>query len=553
MNESPCDFLVEWENQEDANSFWILDLVHCPTPISRLDYDLRMHPFIVATNRSNGRFGLPVRTTPKLINGFIYNKIINDPLDPEALPALLRACDESVRGSYVDLQGRWEGTWLPEVRAHLDTFASFDLGGASFDELREHFVMLRDRVDALWELHNDLLLPSLLAMHDFEEMHRDLFPEASQLDVFELLGGLPNKTTEANLKLWEIGRETAKVPVVRELVAVTKVEEGLYSALMEVPEGRALWAKIEEYLEAYGQRSDDLYIDHPTWSDDPTPVLRGLREAVLQPNRDLEGEIGALTSRRDTELAKIRAALASFPSAVVEEYETLLDAARMSTVLTEDHHFWIDCKITHHLRRVALELGRRLEMRGWLDDVDDVFHLALEEILTLEEGTFMSSLRERIIERKNDIARFSRGTPPMILGVPRPFLPMDCAVMRVSLKFSGNIFQQPGEPGSDLVGMPGSGGIVRGPARIIHTIEETSRLQPGDIMVTAFTLPSWTPFFASIAGIVTNIGGVLCHAAVVAREYGLPAVVGTVRGTEVLTDGQLIEVDGGSGIVRVLS
>jgi len=554
MIESSSDFPVEWENPDDANSFWILDLVHCPAPISRLDYDLRMHPFIVANNRSNGRFGLPVRTTPTLINGFIYNKVINDPVDPEAVPAILKACDESVRAVYGDLKAHWEGTWLPKVRAQMEAFAAFELGGASLVELRCHLVMLRDRVDALWELHNDLLLPSLLAMHDFEETHRDLFPEASQLDVFELLGGLPNKTTEANLKLWEIGREAAKDPALRELLVGTKVEEGLHGALMAIPQGRALWAEIEEYLAVYGQRSDDLYIDRPTWIDDPTPVLRGLREAALQPDRDLEGELRALTARREAELTKVRAALASFPGAVVEEYEKLLRAARMSTVLTEDHHFWIDCKITHHLRRAAIELGRRLEERGWLDGVDDVFHLELGEISALDEESALAPLlRERVAERKAELERFSGVTPPMILGVPRAFLPMDCAVMRVSMKFSGNIFQPPGEPGGDLVGMPGSSGKVRGPVRLIRTLEETSRLQPGDIMVTAFTLPSWTPFFASIAGVVTNIGGVLCHAAVVAREYGLPAVVGTVRGTEVLMEGQWIEVDGDAGVVRVVS
>ena len=108
------------------------------------------------------------------------------------------------------------------------------------------------------------------------------------------------------------------------------------------------------------------------------------------------------------------------------------------------------------------------------------------------------------------------------IGVPRPFLPMDCAVLRASFKFSGNLFGPPGGEG-DLSGMPGASGKVTGPARIVRTLDDTTKLRPGDILVAPFTLPSWTPFFASVAGVVTNIGGMLCHAAVVARENRIPA------------------------------
>jgi pyruvate,water dikinase len=101
--------------------------------------------------------------------------------------------------------------------------------------------------------------------------------------------------------------------------------------------------------------------------------------------------------------------------------------------------------------------------------------------------------------------------------------------------------------------MPASSGVVIGPARILSSLEEADKLCPGDILVTAFTLPSWTPFFANVAGLVTNIGGVLSHAAVMAREYRIPAVVGTVSATDTFRDGQLIAVDGDAGTVRVVS
>jgi len=102
-------------------------------------------------------------------------------------------------------------------------------------------------------------------------------------------------------------------------------------------------------------------------------------------------------------------------------------------------------------------------------------------------------------------------------------------------------------------GIAGSAGVVRGTARVIHSLEEAGKLQPGDVLVTKFTLPPWTPLFATASAVVTDSGGVLSHSAVVAREYRIPAVVGTDYATSTFHDGQLIEVDGNAGIVRVVS
>ncbi len=549
MEDQSNPFPVEWESPEDAQAFWIIDVVHCPVPIHRLDYDLRMLPLLTGANTVNERFGLPLGAEPRLIHGFIYQKIISRELAPEAVPGVLAAADAAVRRGYVDLQGRWEKEWLPEIHDHLGALDGFDSGAAPLPALLAHLGEVRRRVVRLWELHNELLLPVIVALSDFDQAYRDLFPEAKPLDAYELLAGFANKTVEANLHLWELGREAARSPSLRALV-VDGPPEALAAALAGSDEGRALWSRIKEYSFAYGERNDDLFLDRPTWVEDPTPILRGLREAVLQPDRDLAVELRQQASRREARLGEVRAALASHPRPVVEEFEALLRAAQTATVLSEDHHFWIDCKVTHHARRVAVEVGHRLAERGALDAAADVFHLSLAELETLADPAAASAhLHASIAAQKAEAARFAGVTPPMILGVPRPFLPMDCAVMRASFKFSGNFMAPPGE-GPDLQGMPGSAGKVTGPARIVRTLDDAGRLKPGDILVASFTLPSWTPFFASAAGVVTNIGGMLCHAAVVAREYGIPAVVGTARATEVLRDGEIIEVDGDMGVVR---
>jgi len=552
-SESASGFPVTWDKPEEAEEMWLLDQIHCPTPVCTLDYQLRLQTFLIGTNRSNSRFGLPIGSEPKLINGFVYNRLVTADLDPETMSAVLRACDDNVRNGYAELSRNWEETWLPQIQEHLAAFSSFDLAAASVPELCSHLAAVRERVESLWELHNDLLVPLLLALHDFEEAFRDLFPAAGPLAVFDLLGGLPNKTTEANLKLWELGRRSAQTPSLRAMLAEGSVAT-LAERLAQTTEGRALWADLEAFLRDYGERNDDLFLDHPSWIEDPTAMLRGLREAVLQPERDLAAEFARHAALREERVAEVRAVLADLPAAVAAEFEHLLTAAQVATILSEDHHFWIDCKISHHARRVALELGRRLTAEGLLGASDDVFHLGVDELVALREGWPSDDvLRIRVAQRKAELVRLADVRPPTMLGVPRPLLPMDCAMLQVSTKFSGNLFQAPASPDGPLVGMPASSGRVIGTARILSSLEDTDKLRPGDILVTAFTLPSWTPFFASVAAVVTNIGGMLCHAAVVAREYQIPAVVGTVHATEIFRDGQLIEVDGEAGTVRLLS
>ncbi len=548
---APAPFVVEWDNPEDAQAMWLFDVIHCPVPISRLDFDLRMLPLSTGGNRVYDTLGMPAQIYSKLIHGFIFQKFVPANITLDAVSGALNEADTAVRRIYGELASHWEKAWLPEIQAHLAAFTLFDPSGAAFPDLIEHLTDFKTRVERLWELHNTILIPSVVALSDFEEAYRDLFPDAKPLEVYDLLAGFPSKTTEANVRLWELGRKAASTPLLRALLTES-APAAVPKALAETPEGRALWSEIQDYLRVYGERNDDLYLDTPTWIDDPTPVLRGLCEAVVRPERDLGRELQRQAERREARLVEVRALLASHPRVVQEEFEALLSAAQVATVLTEDHHFWIDCKVTHHARRLSLAVGKCLVERGVLESAADVFQLTLEEITGLgaDAAADAPRLRALIAARRAAAARFAGVTPPPFLGVPSPLMNIDCAIIRASSKFNGNLYGPP-SAGGDLLGMAGSHGRVTGPARIVRTLEDASTLKPGDILVAPFTLPSWTPFFAIAAAVVTNVGGVLCHAAVVAREYGIPAVVGTRDATLAIRDGQIIEVDGDAGIVRL--
>jgi phosphohistidine swiveling domain-containing protein len=551
VNAAPNPFPVEWDDPEEAQALWGFDVIHCPAPLSRLDFDLRMQPLSTGVNRVNDAFGLPLKIQPKLIHGFVFQRVIFPDIRQEAVPELVNNADAAARRIASGLARSWQETWLPEIQAHLSDLTSFDPGSADWATLVTRLSDLKVRMERLWELHNIILLPALVALSDIEDAYRDLFPDAGPLDVYDLLGGFPSKTTEANTRLWELGRAAARTPHLRALL--TDRSAAVVPALQETPEGRALWSEIQDYLRVYGERNDDLYIDTPTWIEDPKAVLEGLRKAVSEPDRDLGEELRRQVERRETRLGEVRARISSHPRAVQEEFEALLSAAQAATVLTEDHHFWLDCKITYHARRLSIEVGKRLVERGVIERPGDVFQLTLAEITGLgaDPAGEAPRVRAKVAERLAEAARFAGVTPPPILGVLTPFLNLDCAIVRATGKFNGNLYAPPGAEG-DLTGMAGSRGKVTGPARVARTIEDAAALRPGEILVVPFTLPSWTPFFASAAAVVTNIGGILCHAAVVAREYGIPAVVGTVRATMVIRDGQIIEVDGDAGIVRFI-
>ena len=235
-----------------------------------------------------------------------------------------------------------------------------------------------------------------------------------------------------------------------------------------------------------------------------------------------------------------------FPEVVQGQFEFLLDAARQGTVMQEDHNYWIDTQVVYEVRQVVLEMGRRLATNGGLESTEDVFHLRIEELDDLS-----ADLRSVVVERKAELEAFSGVTSPPVIGSLPPGPPPEDPVSRAVIKMFGG---HPRESASTDVfyGMPGSPGVVRGRVRVLRSLADGDALQHGDILVAETTAPPWTPLFARAGGIVTDAGGILSHCAVVAREYEIPAVVGTKQATTALHDGQLVEVDGTNGSVRIV-
>ena len=542
----PADFPVSWDNPEDERLPWQFDPMHFPEPMPRLEGELYSGIYETGMSPAFAGYELPVRARGTMFNDYHYMAIF-PVIPPEEMAAQGEKAEKAVGAAMARLQELWEGEWLPAIQGHLAFWEGFDLQGASAEDFLAHYDETLERLPQLWDLHFKIVVPAYMAMGLYDDIYKDLFEDEGAFSSYQLLGGLDNKTLETNQALWDLSRK-ATDPEVRKVLEEGASDE-VVAALEGSDAGRAYLAELNAYLAEYGQRGTSWSLAGPSWIEDPTLVLKNLQDYVGQADEaDPRLRLAAQAEEREAALATARERLAGYPEQASGQFEFLLQAAQVGTVLSEDHGFWIDFRSSYRIRMVLVEAGRRLAAAGAIVDADDVFHLGSGEVRdALADGGDQQAL---VAGRKADLERNSAVRPPMLLGTdygPPPPSPLSNALG----KFFGTSVA-PAEAEGSLNGHPGSPGKMQGTARVVRSLAEAAKLGKGDVLVTGTTSPPWTPLFATAGAIVTDTGGILSHCAVVAREYRIPAVVGTGAATQMIEDGQTIEVDGDSGTVRIV-
>lgn len=566
---APPDFPVAWDDPRDAKLTWMTFPLY-KAPIPPLIYAV-LEAFMVGGNVGMEQAGLPFEVRMVRLNTYGYFGMVPKDAPPEVVMKAMGVLNRAAPGVFKLLMGkmtagmanqqeaalnpiieRFETYWydelLPELKQHIAYFESCDVRGLSLDQLRAHLAEARKRTERMGALHG-VIMPMLYAMSQFEELYCELFEGATALDALRLTQGFDNKTVECDHALWRLSRTARATPEVRAILSDHAAGD-VISALEQSTASQQFLADLRAWLAYYGQRLNSAFaLGEPSWIEDPTPAIHMVQAYVTLPDRRPETEPAALATEREQAVADARARLAGYPQPIVTRFETLLKAAQVGAIVHEDHNFWIDQRLMYHIRRLLLEFGQRLAQVGGLAAAGDVFCLTLDELQSWRDAP----MQEVIQKRKAEMERFGRVNPPPMLGTPPAFEMTDGGPM-VRAMFKGELSpQRAGSPdASKVTGLPGSAGVVRGRARVIRSLAEAGRLQAGDVLVTASTEPPWTPLFATAAAIVTDTGGVLSHSAVVAREYRIPAVVGTGCATSTFHDGQWLEVDGGAGTVRVV-
>lgn len=566
---TPPDFSVVWDDPLDAKLTW-MSIPQFKTPISPLIYAV-IGAFLVGGNAGFEGASLPFSIRGARINTYPYMGMVPKAAPPEVVMKAMGMLNRAAPGIFKMMMGKvgagmskqqeaalnpiierfdayWNDELLPEIKQHIAYFESCDMRGMNLDQLRVHLAEAIKRGERMGALHG-VVMPMLFAMSQFEELYCELFDGATTLDSLRLTQGFDNKTMEGDRALWRLSRAARSIPEVREILSKHAAGE-VITALEKSATSHQFLADLHKWLAYYGQCLNSVFaLDQPSWIEDPTPAIQNLQAYVSMPDLRPEKEPASLVAEREKAVAEARAKLAGYPQPIVARFETLLKAAQVAAMVHEDHNFWIDQRLFYHVRRVIMEFGRRLTQAGALDAVNDVFYLTPDELTTGQE----ISMKRLVQERKTEMEQFSQVTPPPMLGTAPAFEMTDGGSM-VRAMFKGEMSPAPtgNSEMNKVIGLPGSAGVTRGTARVIHSLAEAGKLQPGDVLVAIATEPPWTPLFATASAIVTDSGGVLSHSAVVAREYRIPAVVGTGNATSTFHDGQLLEVDGNAGTVRVV-
>lgn len=363
-------------------------------------------------------------------------------------------------------------------------------------------------------------------------LNRYVNSRVSGVDPGSLLAGRRGlKSLEPNRALREISllirKHDRSLP--EEMVAA---DEGSIRALLEEdPGGREITAAFDRFMDRYGFLSThgtDFSV--PPWKENPHMIWNGIGRLAMGSDRDAENDENAARAERvDTERL-IESRLNPFRRLLFRKLHSstlrYLDyRERMSFYMSED---------VYQMRRIYLEAGERLAETGALDAKDDIFFCDFEEIYGMEKGALDSeTIRALVAERKNEFARDEEVELDDII------CDKSAALLPLSYK-----------TGPYLSGIAGSTGIIRGYAVVVKDPADVKRaLSKGDVLVVPFTDVGWTPLFPSIGGLVAETGGQLSHSAIIAREYGIPAVVSVKKATRLLRSGQPVTVDGNSGRV----
>ncbi len=514
-----ADFPVEWREPGDEKLHWRRDDAHFAGPITHLQQDYVRNAAAHGFRVRNEHFGIPVRPRFEPFNGRQY--VTGQPLDRDERLRQRMSASLPRRSAHArDLGRLWGEEYLPTLRAHFAWMREQSVETTSFAELAEMWDALWPRVNEIWVIHMMVTGGAYLIMDELAEAY-ERFGLGPALDAYKLVQG----------------RAESAQQLERDLDALARVR----AARDEAHFATALAAFLQTHGNL-GHAGEDMR--HLPWADDPASLLAELDRRVATEREDPDARLARLRAEGDAIETRARRALRDRPSDLAR-FDEVLAAARAAGPLTEEHNYHLDRQVQAHVARLFIGIGRRLAAERLLAEADDVYYLYIDDV--------RAALRERrdrrglAAERKAEYAKWCRMRAPKTLGGPAPAVQLSAVASRADL-----MFRTPQTDERAISGVPASSGRRRGRARIVRGTADFAKMTKGDVLVCRSSNVSWIPLFTLAAAVVTDIGGALSHAAVVAREFGVPAVVGCNVAMERLRDGQPVEVDGDRGYVLPL-
>jgi pyruvate,water dikinase len=551
---------------EPPPGYWTREDSHAPLPWSPFNREwLRSRPS--AIRQANAELGLLFDTIDfRDIGGWEYIRIVplggkDRPAPPAPLvpllfrlvPALRRRINACVSAERADVRGRlvrrWYEEWQGEFARRIAQLREVDPHGLTDAELDAHLTTLAELVRHGVDVHMRLHGPIEITLAELAFTCRDLLGW-DDARTCELLAGLSEKSTEPSRALARLAELANERPTLRRHLAERAPVE------VVLAEDERFVGAFAEFLHTHGCRALRYELAEQNLDERPELVL-GLVADQLATGFDAHRTGATLAVRREGAAANARSRLTAREDRA--RFDRALSRAVAAYPVREDNEYFTVSAPLGLTRRAALELGHRLVDRGQIDVRDDVFYLQVGEArAALRDGgprqgvvTQAKGGRAWVLSHPGPA---SYGKDP---GPPPSFASLPAEARLANKGFLWAVEHVFGPNGCDgaaadgeLTGIPASPGRYTGAARLIRNEAEFDRLRAGDVLVCPVTSPVWSVLFPSVGALVTDTGGMLSHPAIIAREYGIPAVVATGSGTSALHDGELVTVDGTAGIVR---
>lgn len=526
---------------------WEQDPVHFPRPMTRYWQETHPPAFKKGTNDFARFYGLLIDGIQiGYVNGFGYNQVM--PAPEAEIPERFKRADQVFPQKLWREQLRdWDENRKPSSIATHRELQTVNPDALSDKELIAYLTRCRDHHSAMITQHMRFTAGTLLPTGDFLA-HVGDWTNLPQSELLGLMRGSAEVSAGSSDEMQRLKQAFGQDLAARETLTSDGDPTQVLASLRAL--GDEAGTAISAYLDLIGNRLVDGFdIAEPTALELPDALVRAIRVAI-------SGEAPA-----DSTEAQIATVRAQVPAEHRTEFDELLSEARLTYRLRDERGVYSDIWASGIMRRAALAAGRRVASRGRIATPHQMLEASLDEMCALISGGADSPSADELAKRAVHRATYTAKDVPPFLGPPKPpppdlaALPPSVArVMRAIFISLGHLFgsSQTQHEEKILYGLAASKGVYEGPARRVSGPTEFARIVKGDVLVTESTTEAFNILLPLLGGIVTDSGGLLSHAAIVAREYGVPGVVGTREATERIADGVLVRVDGDAGEVTIL-
>ena len=569
----------EDRREDEESRFWFADLQHWPTVFKPFD-TITVEFAIKCLGQYNTRHLLvpPANGIDyRVHNGYVYMSPVGVPEDE--IPARVQQFTERA-GYYFshweELLENWR-TKIERVIADLHALRFEPLpdvvpmdwitGGVGLDPT---FALARDYDRAIelcyeaFQYHFEFLNLGYIAYLDFFTFCKQALPGIADLGIAKMVQGIDVVLFRPDQELRDLARLAVELDLDDRLDG--EGAEAILAAVGAAPGGErwlAAWTEAQEPWFEFSSGSG-MYSSDKVWRDHPAIPLGFIRDYArrLRAGERIERPTDEVRAERDRITAEYRELLAD--DATRAAFDEKLGLSRLVFPYVEDHNFYIEHRSLSAFWRKIRQLGQVLADAGFWGEADDIFYVRRDELqqVIFDYGNGWGIGVEpmgphywpaEIARRKRIIAALELKAPEPAMNEPPAVVTEPFTIMLYGITSDAvNGWLHGSAQTGQLAGMAASPGVVEGPARVISGAEDLDTIEQGDVLVARITAPSWGPVFGRIAAAVTDIGGMMSHAAIVCREYGLPAVTGTGSATTTIVTGQRIRVDGNSGTITVL-